>query len=920
MRPAFLRVPFRSRVAIGYMLPGGLVLSSLPADEDPSPGKYTISVEARQKHLVGLNYVAQIVPGLFSFRFDDPVVLDPSDAKVRLRLFKDGVRISSRTFDARAIFGAIDSLDNGQIRGWVCRAFQGVTTAAPELVINGTHRLPIVCTRYRMDISPLTAGDPLVGFQVSLPASLPASRVQAVEIRAGETVIAKFDHSGVVHEAASPHPIIDIAEIRRLKAEIRAARLTNDIRHLQRARQKLARLRDPDGANAVRMSRPLAEPRQTPNVSVVVPVYRDLTSLRRCMDHLLRSQIVTPFDILVVNDCSPEIDVHHYLRSLSGQRAITLVENERNLGFVGSVNVGLKCVSQGNDVILLNSDAFVPLRWLEKLSAVAYSQPLVASVTPMSNAATIFSYPRPNQDNPMPSGLSVEALDERFSRAAEMLGYSSVEVPTGVGFCMYLTRQALDEVGAFAEEFSPGYGEENDWCKRAEDCGLCNLGAANTFVEHLGSVSFSEKRVELMRDHMNVLNAKYPEYMPEVMEFTEEDPFGVFRAMADLLAQTGNRTAVLHLLHGWGGGIAEHVADVTRYTSDLALHIVASSDRCDEDLFDIKIGQLGCNNKISRAGLLKLVRIASESLGFNPHIHFHSTIGMISHALELTELPSSSKITTIHDYSLRCPRIFLLTVGDRFCGLPDVDTCERCIRIAGPLKGLEEEYSRFNSVHNWVAEGERFLSRMDRVIVPSRDLGSRFPLPPGIDAVFVAHPEAPITPFALSRPRKPLRVGILGAIGAHKGSREVRELAEVIELRDLPIELFIAGYTDDDKVFENRSSITITGPYEKRTATALLQSLSLDFVLIPSIWPETYSFTVSEAWRSALPVMTIFEGAHSDRVVDAQGFGYFPLTSPTPDALVAAILAFANELEKRAGDTVEPVVASPSEWFEMTYR
>jgi hypothetical protein len=100
----------------------------------------------------------------------------------------------------------------------------------------------------------------------------------------------------------------------------------------------------------------------------------------------------------------------------------------------------------------------------------------------------------------------------------------------------------------------------------------------------------------------------------------------------------------------------------------------------------------------------------------------------------------------------------------------------------------------------------------------------------------------------------------------------------------------------------------------------LLQSLSLDFVLIPSIWPETYSFTVSEAWRSALPVMTIFEGAHSDRVIDAQGFGYFPLTSPTPDALVAAILAFANELEKRAGDTVEPVVASPSEWFEMTYR
>jgi O-antigen biosynthesis protein len=132
--------------------------------------------------------------------------------------------------------------------------------------------------------------------------------------------------------------------------------------------------------------------------------------------------------------------------------------------------------------------------------------------------------------------------------------------------------------------------------------------------------------------------------------------------------------------------------------------------------------------------------------------------------------------------------------------------------------------------------------------------------------------------------------------------------------------LFIAGYTNDDKLFEDRRSVTITGPYEKRAVTALLQSLNLDFVLISSIWPETYSFTVSEAWRSGLSVMTIFEGAHSDRVMEAQGFGYFPLKCREPDDLIEAIFAFAGELEMRAGKIVQPSVIAPSDWFKTIYQ
>ena len=67
----------------------------------------------------------------------------------------------------------------------------------------------------------------------------------------------------------------------------------------------------------------------------------------------------------------------------------------------------------------------------------------------------------------------------------------SVELPTTVGFCMYIRRAALADVGLFdAETFGRGYGEENDFCLRASARGWRHLLACDTFVYHEGAVSF----------------------------------------------------------------------------------------------------------------------------------------------------------------------------------------------------------------------------------------------------------------------------------------------------------------------------------------------------------------------------------------------------------------------------------------------
>jgi GT2 family glycosyltransferase len=82
----------------------------------------------------------------------------------------------------------------------------------------------------------------------------------------------------------------------------------------------------------------------------------------------------------------------------------------------------------------------------------------------------------------------VAELDAVF---AQINAGKSIDLPTAVGFCMYIRRACLDAVGLFdAERFGRGYGEENDFSRRATRAGWRNVLCADVFVFHAGGVSF----------------------------------------------------------------------------------------------------------------------------------------------------------------------------------------------------------------------------------------------------------------------------------------------------------------------------------------------------------------------------------------------------------------------------------------------
>lgn len=261
-------------------------------------------------------------------------------------------------------------------------------------------------------------------------------------------------------------------------------------------------------------------------VDVVIPVYRGLDQTLRCIHSVLASGNRIPFEIVVIDDASPEPEVTDALRKLAGEERISLLVNDENLGFVRSVNRGM-ALHPDRDAVLLNSDCEVTGDWLDRLVACVAGDATIATATPFSNNATICSYPFSCKENELPQGWSLSDLDSLF--ASENAG-RSVTIPTAVGSCMYVRRACWNALDGFdAQAFGLGYGEECDFSMRALAAGWKNVLCADVFVFHEGSVSFGARRLARIQAAEEVVNRRHPRYPMDVSRFVRDDPASCFR-------------------------------------------------------------------------------------------------------------------------------------------------------------------------------------------------------------------------------------------------------------------------------------------------------------------------------------------------------------------------------------------------------
>lgn len=258
---------------------------------------------------------------------------------------------------------------------------------------------------------------------------------------------------------------------------------------------------------------------------IVVPVYGAPDALQACLDSLLRT-LPTQARVHLCDDASPQREVATICAEFAAAAPFEVVtqRRERNLGFVGNVDLAF-AETAPHDVILLNSDTIASRGWFEAIVACADSDPRIGTATPWSNNAEICSFPRFCEASPLPESPDL------LADAASALGAGDyVDLPTGVGFCMYVRRAMLQAIGDFDQAtFGRGYGEENDLCFRAAAHGWRNVLCHTAYVGHLGGASFAAEGHRPGGENLQRLNARYPAYNHTIADFIMRDPLRPLR-------------------------------------------------------------------------------------------------------------------------------------------------------------------------------------------------------------------------------------------------------------------------------------------------------------------------------------------------------------------------------------------------------
>jgi GT2 family glycosyltransferase/LPS sulfotransferase NodH/glycosyltransferase involved in cell wall biosynthesis len=604
-----------------------------------------------------------------------------------------------------------------------------------------------------------------------------------------------------------------------------------------------------------------AKPKTTA-VSVIIPVYAGFLSVKKCLNSVLSSRSETPFETLVIYDAGPDARVESYLDELADRNLINLHKNDENLGFVRTVNKGFEIAGE-NDVVILNSDTVVPDCWLDRLVSMAKSDPKIATVTPFTNNGEICSFPNLGEENKYFSQFDINEIDRLFADFPPLI---ADDIPTGVGFCMFLSRAALREFGGFnAKVFGRGYGEENDFCRRAAAAGKRNVLLSNLYVHHDGGASFGPEKEQYVKRAVKNVERLHPGYNFLVQNFIQRDPFRARRLQLVLhfLAKSA-KPVVLTIAHGEGGGTRRYIDELRNYFKNeinfLSLEPVQPG--WVRLIFPAWANSFHQEFEISENGHLleKILKYVGVDL-----IHINHVKNIESYARKVIDLLDADYIVTLHDYYFLAGNPTLTDASGRYA--PE-------LYFSDERTETSADAGETHAPAYWRQFSRGLLAGAKKLIAPSRETRDIYhSVFPELKIDVLEHVGTEIIqkfPPVRVRARdggRPFRVGVIGALGLEKGADILERVAMQARKRPEPdlgrIEFHLIGFAY--RTLD--SAVTTHGAYREDQLQGILEKLQLDLVWFPCQWPETYSYTLTAAMDAGLPLLAPALGAMESRTL-----------------------------------------------------
>ena len=607
-------------------------------------------------------------------------------------------------------------------------------------------------------------------------------------------------------------------------------------------------------------------------IDIVVPVYNAADDLDRCIESVL-AHTSGDYRLIVIDDASPDPAVRACFAQLEARQLpqLLLLANERNLGFTLNANRGMSAARAGADVVLLNSDTVVTRGWLDALARCAASDPAIGTITPFSNNAEICSLPRFCENNRWPASRDAEPMVRALERAAVP---TYPDLPTGVGFCLYIRRALIDAIGMFDPVFGLGYGEENDLCMRAAAAGYRNVLCEEAFVLHLGGSSFGDKRADLAERNMQILLDRHPQYLDQVRAYIAADPVRPLRelALSQYRVLSEPVPGVLHVIHGHGGGTEYHVRALIAASCTAFRHylLIAVGDEWQLEEHASDATRTYDFSRLPAETWSDFLGGICSRFGVDL-IHLHNISGCRDGLLQALSRLDTPYGYTVHDLNFACPTITFLDASHRYCGaVTDAAVCAACLAAQPEFAGVD--------IEAWRAKHRALLARSAFLIAPSSwaasILDKYFPahavkvIPHG-NAAGMSRPDAVHSPLPMADDGRPV-VAVLGAIGPDKGARRLERLVDLTRERGLHLRWVLIGYLDRGREpFQSADGVfTMHGAYDSRALRELIEHYRVQLVAYPSAGPETFSFTLSEAWAAGRPAIVPPIGALADRVAE----------------------------------------------------
>tara|TARA_Y100000817_G_scaffold186795_1_gene145969 strand:+ start:766 stop:1806 length:1041 start_codon:yes stop_codon:yes gene_type:complete len=252
---------------------------------------------------------------------------------------------------------------------------------------------------------------------------------------------------------------------------------------------------------------------ESPLVSVIVLNYNAGELLVNCVNSLKKSEY-TNLEILVVDNISSDGSQKKCKEEFPD---IRLIQNEKNLGYCGGNNVGIR-EAKGEFIVILNPDTIVDPNWLNEL-IIAYDkfgeglyQPKILSlneeniIQSTGNMLHVFGF-----------GFARDKGNKIIDKIEEIekIGYAS-------GTCLFTSKKVIDKVG-YLDEFLFLYHDDLDLGWRAAQIGINSYHVPKSKIFHVESYSLkwsAKKFYWLERNRKYCLLTHYSKETYEKMRFS----------------------------------------------------------------------------------------------------------------------------------------------------------------------------------------------------------------------------------------------------------------------------------------------------------------------------------------------------------------------------------------------------------------